>query len=207
MESVHIYDNLNKYIISDISKISLKYLYYNAEHAILTNHNETITSDITFIGLMKQHYGDKFDIKQFINDHDKNETFSHLDSLKLHTILPGTKIISEWTDYSIAYHGRCCTAELFRLYEYKEYYIVYSFSTEDNDVDVLSFHSQNFEGLMDVLIHATYVYKKDAFNYENVFKKSCKNDIKFMTDFFREVYPTTGHIRLQEFISRIFFEE
>ncbi len=157
----------------------------------------------SFLKLVKKHFDDdlEFNIKTHIESFHSDDDYesTQLDHVPICEILPGTKFIAKDDDFNITYQGKECHATSYRLYKYKNYFIVYIFDTEGDDMDVLDIKDNYGSDLIKFYNECVTVYKKDELDIGD-FLDSSKN-IDFVMEVFKKIYPKTGLTRLQEYIS------
>lgn len=124
----------------------------------------------------------------------------HLNDVDLTELLPGCKLLFGEDNNNICYHGRECTAKHLSLYEYKDYYIQYSYSTQGDDLEVLSLGDQcdSIESLFSDLFA---VGKKSHLNVDTLIPSLPKKSIETLAQLFKAIDPVNGKKRFLDFMA------
>lgn len=152
-----------------------------------------------FIKLVEKHFEDNpiFNVEHHINNiHDEDDDI-RIDSLPICQILPGTKLIANDDIYNVVYHGRECTIQITRLYEYKKYFIVHNIEVGGDDCEVYDIENTYGMGLFDACKDFK-VHRKKIFNLRKFLDDS--NNINFIMDIYKKVYLDNGLDYFQEYI-------
>ncbi len=124
------------------------------------------------------------------------------------TILPGVVRIAVDENVNICQYGRDCTADVIELYRYGDWIIKYEYHTEGDDTEVFSichyfdneYGSNDFD--VERVLDEFFTVTLPSDIYISVLGKS--NDMKFIMDYFRKVYPDDGGARLGEYIRDLY---
>jgi hypothetical protein len=157
----------------------------------------------TFLQLVEYHFENDllFDLNKHIEKID-DDTCNNLEWLKISDVLPTTVLITEDNDFNVCYHGRECDVRSKQLYRYQDYFIIYEYCGYGDDTDVFSINHNYGESLVNFYGQCFSVHTKDEFDYM-IFLAGNKN-LKFLMNFFKNVHPETGLVRLQKYIESIY---
>lgn len=105
-------------------------------------------------------------------------------------LLPEAKLICNYTNDHVGYMSRECETHHKDLYEYKDFFIVFEFSTDvygtECDLDVYCIR-YNFENDLNLLYEkCVTIIKKEDFDHKK-YLSNINNDIKFLIEYFKKL--------------------
>jgi hypothetical protein len=163
---------------------------------------------VLFTELVKKHF--KYNSAQELKNHISFELIYYINDLNFTNILPGTVLLGKHIDNNVAYHGKECTMYGVWVYKYDNYYIVFTYDTEGEDLDV-----DKVENISKCPIEfykkTSNVYKKSEITpekimniYSHEFHINCSNNLNFIMDIFNGMCEVNGKKRFIKYMLNLF---
>jgi len=154
---------------------------------------------IGFLDLVALHFKNvkDFNMTSYLKkiEDDDDYIYNNFGEFPIEKILPNSELLVEYAKYNIVYHGRECTAICKRLYCYCDYYFIYDFNHQGDDLEVLTI---NFNNMNEFFGKCFIVYKKDEF-YDELFLKGVS--VKAVAKFYKKMYPIEGHKLFEKYMT------
>ena len=139
-------------------------------------------------------------MEEFIDAHE--DRVDEINENSFEDVLPGIELIASYFDPNICYHGRECSAFGRNIYKWENYYIVYEYDTEGDDLEVLSINI-NYEDINLFFDSCFYVYHEEKLDLLSLLDKI--NDIDFIMQFFHNIFgKKKGRMHLLTYIENMF---
>jgi len=130
------------------------------------------------------------------------EEDDNMDRFPIEELLPNVEEIVRYDDFSgLVLYGIECHVKSVRLYKYKQYYIVYSFCGDGDDVDVMSSgHNYDPKDGNDFFNCCFDIYTKEDFSYDDFLADA--TDIDFIMRFYNNIGVKEPKKEMKKYFSK-----